>query len=211
MVATRSKRHFAGVLTEDHLIAPFEDNRPNTLWVAGVDPGWDSPCALVIAKGDATGRLHVLYAHQFSHCTFREVAGIIDNETGGECVMLGVDPAMRAHCQQTGITGLDWWRKQGFQPRCHPATVKNRLAHARKWLSQPPLFGGITISHEAGSLWEALHDYAVSLPEGALATCLTPTKSHLVDAFCYMLATHHQMIAENAYGDSRLPQGHKGA
>lgn len=216
------KPYFGESILPDHLIAPFNDNRENTHWIAGIDPGWTSPCAVVIGKGDEDGRLHVTFADTLVHNRYAEIADVIDQHSSCGCKWLGVDPAMRAHDQQTGSSGLDWWREHGFEPAVSPLAVRARLRFVARWLGQNMLVGGITISHEAEPLHVALTKYAVRFdgcvldgvlcePREELATVTTPSHSHLVDAFSYLLLRYAERLASKAFGPRGLPFDHAAA
>lgn len=211
MGRTTPRPFFHNSITPDHLIAPFQDNRPDAEWIAGIDPGWTSPCALIIGKCDGDGRIHISYAAVHVHNQFAKIRDEIDLHTRAECQWLGVDPAMREHNQQTGLSGLDWWREHDFLPAVYPTAVRERLRLVRCWLAQNALQGGLTICHEAAILHDALTSYAVAFPKDAPAQCLTPSKSHLVDALSYMLLRYADLLASKAFNERGLPFGHAAA
>jgi len=219
MMNIQDRPYFHNVIREDHLIAPFDDNREDAEWIGGIDPGWSSPCAVVLGKCDGTGRLHITYAETLVQTGYAEIRDLIDERTSAGCEWLGVDPSMRAHDQQTGLSGLEWWRANRFLPKVYPVAVRGRLSLCRRWLAQDSFQGGITICHEAAPLHEALTRYAIEFPPEDVsrmlgeqgptrAQCLTPNQSHLVDAFSYLLLRYTDLLASKAFGEHGLPVGH---
>lgn len=208
MVAIRRKPFFSDVLKHSHSVAPRRLDDESAVWIAGIDPGHSSPMALVAAEVTRSGRVHVSYASQLIESRFETSAELLDEATGGACVLLGCDPIMRCSSLQTGRTDLHWWRARGFDPRVYPMGFHERLQVVRRWLREPPLRGGITISTEAELLYDALSSYACVCPPGQLATCFTPRVSHVFDAFSYLLLRAWDAHASGVFGTDGLPHGH---